>query len=89
MASELRNTCRPSPPPLPAAERGDSSTPSQETAAIHPEVLIHKFQQQAKLLEILETKLGPEGQALRTALSEAQQVLAELLQSGLPDEESV
>lgn len=94
MTHELRNHLRSGDPCQPVLDDVDAASPvvperTRPTATPNPEALIHTFKHQAKLLELLETKLGPEGKALHSALAEAQQILSELLGKPLPNDDEV
>lgn len=87
MGHELANNVRLPRPAVMAPEKPAevvTATPVRESA--DAEALICRFKRQARVLELLESKLGPEGQALRDALANAQGILNELLEHQLKDD---
>lgn len=75
------------PAPEPAPEPATRARGVEATAGSDPEALLRTFQQQAKILKLLEHKLGPEGEELRVALQDAQAILNALLQETLAKDE--
>lgn len=87
MGHELANNVRLPRQAVAAPERATGAvTPTPVTESADAEALICRFKRQARLLELLESKLGPEGQALRDALANAQGILNELLEHQLKDD---
>lgn len=87
MGHELANNVRLPRQAVAVPEGGEKSpAPVPAPASASPETLICTFKRQAKMLELLESKLGPEGQALRDALANAQSILNELLEHQLKDD---